>query len=563
VPVRHPEAACHDGRRCSQPLSTPMTFSLRSVSRAAVLAVVLPAAALLPAQAWPNYGGGPARNGLSDRYGPTAADQLWSNTTDFSVIAWHPFCDGERVYTVRQSGFPGATANDAILALDRRTGVEVWRTTLGYSSTATDWIAWIGGVSNGRLIVSRSDNQRSLPLQALDAATGAPLWTSQISTFAWAHDGIVFLDDGDLIVGDRQILARIDGATGATVWSTPRNCAVSGTCGAARFGDALYIDEVAPGGQIITRIDAATGARDYSSPVMSGFTAQNAPFVSPDGSTVYYARTQNNPSVDMLHAFVDTGTGFVPLWNRPVRWTTRHEHGIAQNGTIYTFLPGDEFVGLDPGTGNVLHTAGTLSPIGTNLSPQTVVARDGNVYVSNGWASSPASDGRVWAFGPTLGTPLFTLNLDRQNAGGPVLAGQGELVVADRTGVYAYRVPGPAASSTQRFGTGVNAVAFTTVQEAELYGAFRCQVEVTPQTAVTFVIFGILPLAPTPLFQGELLVDLGFVLIDPLPVAAGGVHTLPLPGDPAALGLGLTAQGARIGGAGIEFGNAIDFVIGY
>jgi len=59
--------------------------------------------------------------------------------------------------------------------------------------------------------------------------------------------------------------------------------------------------------------------------------------------------------------------------------------------------------------------------------------------VSNGWASTPATDGRLWAFNADLSQTLFMLNLDRQNAGGPAIGVGGTMVVADRQGVYAYR----------------------------------------------------------------------------------------------------------------------------
>jgi len=79
---------------------------------------------------------------------------------------------------------------------------------------------------------------------------------------------------------------------------------------------------------------------------------------------------------------------------------------------------------------------------------------DGKVYVSNGWADTPATNGRVWAFSPDLHSLLFTLVLDRQNSGGPSLAADGTLIVADRQGVFAYRgttatpTPTPTATPT-------------------------------------------------------------------------------------------------------------------
>jgi hypothetical protein len=392
---------------------------------------------------WTNYGGNNARNGQSPEHGPLSADVLWSNTDDFSLITWHPFVHDGRVFTVRESGFPttGGGANDAIVAYDLQTGAEDWRVTLPFGGDAgLEWIAWIGGVRDGRVYASRSDNSKLLPITALDAATGATLWTSDLSTLAWAHDGFVFAPDGDLIVGDRDRIARVDAETGDTVWETARLCPVSGACGAAATADAVFIDEPAPGGNALTKLDMATGARLYTGPVMAGFTDQNTPFLSQDGGTVYFSRSQNNPLVDFLFAYEDTGTGLVELWNRPIGWTTSHEHGLGPDGSIYSLTPAGELLRIDPATGADLDSTAPLSPLG-NPSPKTVVDNAGNVYLSNGWASTPATDGRIWAYTADLSTLLFTLTLDRQNAGGPVLADDGTLVVCDRQGVYAYRSP--------------------------------------------------------------------------------------------------------------------------
>lgn len=419
-----------------------MRLAQFSLLLAASLTVADPASA----QDWNNLGGSAARNGFAYPLGPRSATAAWTNATDFSIIAWAPYIEDGRVFTVRESGFPqnGGAANDAIVAYDLASGAELWRTTLPFGgNTALEWIASISGVKDGRLYATRSQNGTALPVQALDATSGAPLWTSAASLQSFAYDGAVFAPDGDLIVADLDKIVRIESSDGSTVWSTTRSCPVSGNCGPAATETAVYIDQAAPGGNEITKLDLATGAVLYSSQVMPGFTDQNTPFVSHDGKTVYFARSQNNATFDMLYAFEDDGGQFNLLWSRPVRWTTSHEHGIAADGSIYTFLPGEEFVRLDPATGNVTASAGVLSPAGSpNLSPKTVVDARGTVYVSNGWASTPASDGRMWAFSPDLATTYFVLNLDRQNQGGPALAEDGTLVLCDRSSVQAYREPG-------------------------------------------------------------------------------------------------------------------------
>lgn len=417
-----------------------MKTTLRSLSLVAIAASLFVSGVL--AQDFGNNGGNARRNGLSGAIGPIEPVLAWSNTADFSLISWMPYIHGDQVFAIRESGFPqaGGSANDEVIAYGLADGIIQWRTSLPYGGDpSTEFIAWIAGANGGRVYGARSQNQKPTPIYALDASTGALLWTSAVTTEAFAYDGVVFADNGDLIVGDRTHVVRINATTGATVWSATRACPVSGACGVAITDTAVYYDLPVVGGNAIGKLDLATGAALYISPVMPGFTDQNTPFVGPDG-TVYFSRSQNFATVDFLYSFDDHGMGFSQNWMTPVRWTTNHGHGVSPDGLIYTFSPSDEFVALDAGTGAVVANAGVLSPIGSpNLSPQTVVDKAGTVYVSNGWGSSPASDGRLWAFNKDLTTQHFVVNLDRQNNGGPALGGSGYLVMADRNGVYAYR----------------------------------------------------------------------------------------------------------------------------
>jgi len=394
------------------------------------------------AQDWSNQGGGPARNGQSNVVGPTTPQTAWIAPIP-SLISWSPFLHDGAVFTVRESGFPqsGGAANETIESFDLATGAPRWSTTLAFGGNTTQqWIAWIAGVHDGRVFASRSQNGSPQPITALDADTGAFLWSSAATQTAFAYDGAVFEPGGDLILGDFNSLKRIRATDGATVWDVPRTCPVSGNCGAALSSTGVFIDEAVVGGQVLTKRDVATGTVLYQSSLMAGFTDQNAPFTWND--LVFFSRTQNNTNVDNLFAFQDTGSALIELWRTPVRWTTSHEHGVGLDGSIYTFLANNEFVRLDPYTGIVLSSAGVLAPIGTsNLSPKTAIDALGRIYVSNGWASTPATDGRLWAFSADLSQNLFTLNLSRPNQGGPALGGSGELVMCDLTGVRALRAP--------------------------------------------------------------------------------------------------------------------------
>ncbi len=412
------------------------------MSAARTLAAFFALSSLAFASDWTNLGGNSARNGLTAEVGPSTANSLWNNTQDPTIIAWVPVTLGSRVYTIREASFPsGSNAGDQLICYDINTGAKLWHTVVPFNGTATDWIAWIAGADHGKVYASRASNGKLGTIRQFDALTGAPGWISQAQTQAFAYDGVVFAPNGNLLVGDLSTVVCIDANDGHTVWTFARTRAVSGNCGVACTANAVYLDNGFFGSsQWITKLDLATGAFLYDSPQMTGGSEQNQPFVSPDGKTVYFSRTQNNPSTDFLFAFDDNGSSMSLKWQRPVRWTTSHEFGIASDGSIYTFLQTDEFVRLDPATGNVTGTAGVLAPLGSpNLSPKTAVGGDGVVYVSNGWANNPSTNGRMWAFSADLSLNLFTLNLTNPNQGGPALGSNGTLVMCDLGGVHAYR----------------------------------------------------------------------------------------------------------------------------
>ena len=226
---------------------------------------LLAAASSVPAQAWTNSGGNAQRNGLTDAFGPVTAQLAWSSGPS-SVIAWNPVIADGLVFVVRQTGLgqsggpPAGAPNDApVFAMDLASGVQLWRRDIPYLTG--QWTTWLLGHSNGRVYAARSGNgaTSSGVVHALDAITGATQWTSTATIDAGAYDGCVFADNGDLIVASFRDIWRIRATDGTTVWRAPRQGSVSGHCGAARFGDAVYIADSVPGGQVIKRFDVRDG----------------------------------------------------------------------------------------------------------------------------------------------------------------------------------------------------------------------------------------------------------------------------------------------------------------
>jgi outer membrane protein assembly factor BamB len=396
------------------------TLTLR---RCAALAASLALAGSALAD-WSNLGGGPGRNGLVAAQGPAALSQRWSGAPT-SLISWTPIVEGDRLFTVRQlqAQSPVQGPGDSpVYAMRVSTGQILWSFDCPFQ--AGDWTTVVYGAKNGRVFVGRGGNgsSASAPVYCLDAATGAVLWVSTQEIATGAYDGVVFADDGDPIFATHLYIRRVDAVTGATLWNTVRSCSVSGDCGPARSGDSIYIDEVAGGGQKLTRIDIDTGAKLYSSATMPGFLSQNTPFCAP-GGLVYYPRTQSNQTVDFLYAFRDTGKGFQQLWTSPAMAGAGSQHGITPDGGVVMLNFQGRLEVRDQLSGALRHQ--TASSVAASIT-QSHVAVDstGRIFYGNG-----GFPGTIYSFNPDL-TTRWTLAVPNLNQGGPVLAGDGTLLVA-------------------------------------------------------------------------------------------------------------------------------------
>ncbi len=385
---------------------------------------------------WSNAGGNAGRNGQSSEIGPAAAEILWS-TSATSIIAWQPVIEDRRVYVVRQNGFPPEPNSDEspILCLDLDTGAEHWRINIPFNTG--NWTTWIAGVKDGKLFAARSGNGDTsiAPLRCYDSTTGAFLWSSQDTIGAGPYDGVVFADNGDPIVADFRTITRFDADTGNTVWRTNRTCSATGSCGGALGNGAIYIADSVPGGQAIKKFDLSTGAFEYTAPVMPGFTLQNTPMVSTDG-TIYVPRSQNNPVTDFLYAFNDTGSALTQRWAVPTQWTTSTELAVGPDASVYFIAPGRILTRLDAATGAVIDQA--ADPIdydGSGMSPRMATDALGRVYLTNG----SFANGRLYSFDADLQL-RWSQAVTNINIGGPALGPDGTLVVAGNSTIMrAYR----------------------------------------------------------------------------------------------------------------------------
>jgi outer membrane protein assembly factor BamB len=384
---------------------------------------------------WPNAGGNQRRNGQTSEIGPAAADILWDGGRP-SIIAWQPVIDGRRVFMVRQTGFPpgGEPGGSPVVAMNLDTGQELWAAHIPFNTG--DWTTWVAGARDGRVYASRSGNGASVSakMYALDAATGAELWQSQDLTAAGAYDGVVFADDGDLIVADFLNITRINAEDGRTVWRTARVGSVSGTCGAATYGDGVFVIDAAPGGHVVKRFSADTGVFQYASPVMPGFTIQNTPMIGPDGK-IYVSRTQNSASVDYFYCIREHNASFSIAWSKPAGWTTNSEFCVGPDNTVYMMGPGNVIERRDAETGDLINRSAAIPA--DFSAPRMAVDALGRLFVANG----AFSNGRFYSFNADL-TERWSVAVPNINIGAPAIGPDGTLVVCGvGTSVVAYRTP--------------------------------------------------------------------------------------------------------------------------
>ncbi|MFM8785719.1 MAG: PQQ-binding-like beta-propeller repeat protein, partial [Phycisphaerales bacterium] len=304
---------------------------------------------------------------------------------------------------------------------DGRDGGTLW--TFDCPFEAGDWTTVVYGARNGRVYVGRGGNGSSSAARVycLNAATGAVIWLSADEVRTGSYDGVAFMDDGDLIFASHMELRRIDAETGATVWFAARTCSVSGNCGPARDGDAIYLDEVGPNGQRISRFSATTGERLYSSQVMPGFLNQCSPFCAPGGLVFYLRASNEGPAFDLFYAFRDTGTGFQLLWTAPARTEPGARHAVTPDGGVTMVSPEGRLQVRDQQTG-VLRAESASSVLNASGFSSSMVAVDvrGTIFDNNSTGAG-GQNADLRSFTPSLGLGWRT-TVTGMSQGGPSLA---------------------------------------------------------------------------------------------------------------------------------------------
>ncbi len=268
-----------------------------------------------------------------------------------------------------------------LYALDAATGATLWTRQTGgplYSAPA---------VANGVIYIGASNGT----VLALDATNGGVLWShatggDYVFSSPAVADGIVYVG-ADLIAGQSAphpgSLYALDAATGAEVWSLSLSREVDSSPAVA--GGVVYVGCF--DGNVYAR-DAATGAAVWSA--QTGGSVWSSPAVA--GGVVYVGSQDGS-----LHA-LDAASG-AQLWSQPTGGPVDSSPAVA-NGVVYVGstnpLTGDLYA-FDASSGAKLWSYKSGDSRGIESSPAVA---DGVVYVGTMGDFFDRGPYRVLAFRP-------------------------------------------------------------------------------------------------------------------------------------------------------------------
>lgn len=356
---------------------------------AALVAVAVAAPSLGPASgqgtaaSWPNHrfdlahtGANPAETVIS----PATVSTLgldWSMTGPYRSS---PAVSGGVAYL--------SCERADVCALDAASGRLLWRTTVG-----NDFAPVMPAVSGGIVYVGWS---RPATVTALEASTGAILWSSQIAAGGYDMKG------PPVVAGGLVYQAAADGKVHA--------------------------------------LDATTGTPRWATDV----SLPSAPALA-DGVLYVGGSPAPGASGGSFHALRAT-TGQV-LWKRPAQSTDRLESPVVSGGRLYVSLDNGYFAGTDPGFAAYdvrACAAGPCQPLWTHTSSRRFSSAPA---VSGGVVYQTFNDGYLHALDASTGRLLWegaTAGAGKDNGypGPPTVANGLVYASGDDGYVYAWRTTG-------------------------------------------------------------------------------------------------------------------------
>jgi outer membrane protein assembly factor BamB len=363
---------------------------------------------------WPQLQGGPEHRGQQVRPVPPPLEVAWTATIGGHIHQGAPVVSNGVVYVTASD--LGGGDQGGVVALDLATGAERWRHVTRRS------VRNAPAVGAGVVVAGLVDGE----VHGLDAATGALLWTYQLSEGLDSRVGAMFgaptIANGTVYVGVQRHFAALDLATGAERWSvdpTPRG-----------FWHGSPVAPTVTGGLVLGHFERDWGLVAYDEADGSGqgelWRLTGAPSVamggSPlsDGVTVWVANGQAE-----VGAF-DLGTG-APRWSRVLDeqgwdwgYSTPATPALA-DGRLFVAIQYEHLVALDAEMGEELWrftAAGESVVHPTHYRGAGMAGFQGSPLVTGSTVWIGGTDGRLTALDAATGAEQWHFD-----AGAPILSG--------------------------------------------------------------------------------------------------------------------------------------------
>ncbi|MCA0757614.1 PQQ-binding-like beta-propeller repeat protein [Paenibacillus sp. N4] len=275
-----------------------------------------------------------------------------------------------------------------LYALDERSGEKLWEKTVGTADVSRAWMYYSPTVAEDVLYQAYSTGGGSA-IMALDAKTGAELWSKPLAG-GWIAENSPVYEDGKVYVGaDGGWLIVLDAKTGSELWRKQPAGGWMHSMPAVKDG-RVYMGYQ---GGILVALDAATGEELWR-------------YRSPDTSYIPGNATGSSPA-------------------------------IADN-TVYMGMPDGNVVALDAVKGTLLWSYRTQGGIISSAA----VSGD-TVFIGS-------NDGNLYSIDRTTGQPLSQYEIGAWVASSPAVSGNALVVGAFDGNLYAFTSGGESAKRWPR-----------------------------------------------------------------------------------------------------------------
>lgn len=341
----------------------------------------------------------PQRTGHSSSSAPDTNAILWTYDTDYEVTSSPSVANGRIIAGV---------SNGDILALDLKTGREIWRLPLE-SGQNSIWSS--PAISSGRIYIGSRDNN----LYCLNLDNGNLVWS-----FPTGDD----VDSSPVAVGERVFFSSNDGylyclnaVDGTLIWRV-----LISLTRADEFSSPAVVDNVVFASSSTGRFYAVSAS---NGDILWTFEAggSSAPVVS-DGK-VFFAS-----GLDVYS--LDAATG-LSLWNATLNFPNFRSAPAISNNMLFVAAGFGRLYAFDVTTGLEVWSF----DIGADVWSSPSVA-DGKVFIG-----SAAGNGRIYCFNETTGNQIWNHPTIERSVAGPVIS-DGIVIVGSgsfaRGGIIAFGI---------------------------------------------------------------------------------------------------------------------------